>query len=136
MNISASAVNNTEIPSANQAPADIKPGVVPSLPGTKKVQAPTQVEKRTDDVKNAETTSKETQLTREDVEEMVEALEEMTKTLQTKLNFSINESTNDVVVRVLDKDTEEVIKQFPPEELLELQEKMQDLTGFLFNADA
>ncbi len=74
-------------------------------------------------------------ITREDVEATVEALKEMTATLQTKMDFSINESTNSLVVKVVDQDTEKVIKQFPAEELLELQEKMQDLTGFLFTVD-
>ena len=135
MDISANAVTNTEGPGTNRVPADIKPGVVPSLSEVKTAQEAKEVEKRGEDLRNAEKINN-TQLTRDDVQEMVEALEEMTKTLQTKLNFSINEGTNDVVVKVLDKDTDEVIKQFPPEELLELQEKMQDLTGFLFNADA
>ena len=135
MDISVNAVANTEVPGANQAPANIKPGGVPSLSEVQKVQAAKEVEKRAEELKNIETVN-DTRLTRADVEEMVEALEELTQTLQTKLNFSINEGTNDIVVKVLDKDTDEVIKQFPPEELLELQEKMQDLTGFLFNADA
>lgn len=76
-----------------------------------------------------------TKMSRDEVEEMVEGLKDLTQTLQTKLNFSINESTNDVVVKILEKDTDKIIKQFPPEELLELQEKMLDLTGFLFDAD-
>ncbi len=83
-----------------------------------------------------ESESQVQEITREDVEEMVDALKEMTATLQTKMDFSINEGTNSLVVKVLEQDTEKVIKQFPPEELLELQEKMQDLTGFLFSTDA
>lgn len=70
---------------------------------------------------------------KEDVEEMVEVLKDLTETLQTKLNFSVNDSTNDIVVKVIDRETDEVIRQIPPEELLKLQEKMQDLTGFLLN---
>ena len=75
-------------------------------------------------------------LTREETEELVEALEDLAETIQTKLNFSINEPTNDIVVKIMDKDTDTIIKQFPAEELLELQEKMIDLAGFLFNTDA
>lgn len=72
-------------------------------------------------------------ISREDVEEMVEALKDLTETLQTKLNFSVDEGTNDIVVKVIDRDTDTVIKQIPPESMLELQEKMQDLTGFLLS---
>ncbi len=73
------------------------------------------------------------QISRQDVEEMVEALKDLTETLQTKLNFSVDEGTNDIVVKVIDKDTDTVIRQFPPEAMLELQEKMQDLSGFLLS---
>jgi flagellar protein FlaG len=78
----------------------------------------------------------EQQITKKDIEDTVDALKEMTTTLQTKMDFSINQETNRLVVKVVDQDTEKVIRQFPPEELLELQEKMIDLTGFLFSADA
>ncbi|HCY85164.1 MAG TPA: flagellar biosynthesis protein FlaG [Desulfobacteraceae bacterium] len=74
-------------------------------------------------------------LSREETEELVETLEDLAETIQTKLNFSIHETTNDYVVKIMDKETDTVIKQFPSEELLELQEKMIDLTGFLFDAD-
>ncbi len=76
---------------------------------------------------------KPSQVSREDVENMVEALKDLTETLQTKLNFSVDLGTNDIVVKVIDSDTNQVIRQIPPESLLELQEKMQDLTGFLLS---
>jgi len=74
-------------------------------------------------------------LTREDVEEMVEALEDFANTVQTRLNFSIDDGTEDVVVKIMDKETDEVIKQFPAEEILKLREKMQDLSGLLFSTN-
>lgn len=76
---------------------------------------------------------KPSEISVEDVEEMVEALKELTQTLQTKLNFSVDAGTKNIVVKVIDKDTDEVIKQIPPESLLKLQETMQDLTGFLLS---
>jgi flagellar protein FlaG len=76
---------------------------------------------------------KPSKISRKDVEGMVDALKDLTQTLQTKLNFSVDEGTNDIVVKVIDKNTDKVIRQIPPEELLKLQEKMQDLTGFLLS---
>ncbi len=84
----------------------------------------------------AEKPVKPAQISRSDVEEMVEALKDLTETLQTSINFSVDEGTNDIVVKVIEKGTDKVIRQIPPEELLELQEKMQDLTGFLFDSNA
>ncbi len=89
-------------------------------------------------VNRAERPIKPAQISRSDVEQMVEALKDLTETLQTKtsLNFSVDEGTNDIVVKVVERGTDKVIRQIPPEELLELQEKMQDLTGFLFDSNA
>ena len=76
---------------------------------------------------------KPSEIKKEDVEGMVEALKDFSETLQTKLNFSVDDGTNSIVVKVIERDTDKVIRQIPPEEMLELQEKMQDLTGFLLN---
>ncbi|MCG8565342.1 MAG: flagellar protein FlaG [Desulfobacterales bacterium] len=78
---------------------------------------------------------KPAQISRNDVDEMVEALQDLAETLNTSMNFSVNENTNDIVVQIIDKETKEVIRQIPPEELLEIQEKMMDLTGFLLNKE-
>ena len=83
----------------------------------------------------SETSGNQAKLTRKDVEEMVEALEDFANTVQTRLNFTIDDDTEDVVVKIMDKETNEVIKQFPAEEILELREKMQDLTGLLFSTN-
>ena len=86
-------------------------------------------------VDDAEKPVKPAQISRKDVDEMVEALQELTATLNTSMNFSVNESTNNIVVKIIDSETDEVIRQIPPEELLAIQEKMQDLTGFLLNRE-
>lgn len=126
MEITGNAAVNTETANVSQAS---------SVSKAETVQAELELDtaQETSQIQESETQVQE--ISREDVEEMVVALKEMTATLQTKMNFSINEGTNSLVVKVLEQDTEKVIKQFPPEELLELQEKMQDLTGFLFSAD-
>jgi flagellar protein FlaG len=78
---------------------------------------------------------KPAQISRQDIDEMVDALKDLTETLQTTLNFSVDEGTNNIVVKIIEKDTDKVIRQIPPEELLDLQEKMQDLTGFLLSKE-
>ncbi|OQC24905.1 MAG: flagellar protein FlaG [Deltaproteobacteria bacterium ADurb.Bin072] len=47
------------------------------------------------------------------------------------IQFSIDESSRDIVVRVVDKDTGEVIREVPPESIQKLREKMAELTGLL-----
>ncbi len=127
MEITGNAAVNAETAAVSQASSVSKTEPVRTELDTVQEPKPAQAQ---------ESEAQVQEITREDVEEMVDALKEMTATLQTKMDFSINEGTNSLVVKVLEQDTEKVIKQFPPEELLELQEKMQDLTGFLFSTDA
>jgi len=47
------------------------------------------------------------------------------------IRFSIDDSSKDVVVKVVDKDTGEVIKQFPPEQVLKLRERLSEMSGLL-----
>lgn len=53
------------------------------------------------------------------------------KNHRTKCEFSYHEETNRVSIKVMDKDTEEVIREIPPEETLEMIEKMWELAGLL-----
>lgn len=73
------------------------------------------------------------QMSSEDVKEMVESFQELSETIQTKLSFSVHEENNEIVVKIFDKESEELIRQFPSEEMLALQDKMSDLAGFLFD---
>lgn len=40
--------------------------------------------------------------------------------LNQKLSFSIDENTGKTVIKILDKQTDEVVKQFPPQEFLDM----------------
>ena len=52
---------------------------------------------------------------------------------KTRCEFSYHEETRRVSIKVLDKDTEEVIREIPPEESLEMLEKMWELAGILID---
>lgn len=91
-------------------------------------------------VKEAEkanqTSQAASQLSTQDVTEILESFQEFSQAIQTKLNFSVHEENNEIIVRVVDKETNQLIRQFPSDEMLDLQDKMRDLAGFLLNADA
>lgn len=74
------------------------------------------------------------QMTTRDVKEVLESFQELSNTIQTKLNFTVHEENNAIVIKVLDKESNELIRQFPTDEMLNLQDKMRDMAGFLFNA--
>jgi flagellar protein FlaG len=49
----------------------------------------------------------------------------------TRCEFSYHEETRRVSIKVMDKETEEVIREIPPEKTLEMIEKMWELVGLL-----
>lgn len=50
---------------------------------------------------------------------------------KTSCQFQYHEETNRVSIKVIDKDTEEVIREIPSEEALELIQKMWEMAGIL-----
>ncbi|MFA9377116.1 MAG: flagellar protein FlaG [Lachnotalea sp.] len=49
----------------------------------------------------------------------------------TEAIFGIHEATNRVTIKIIDKDTKEVIKEIPPEKTLEMIAKVWELAGIL-----
>ena len=66
-------------------------------------------------------------------EAVVKSLESYMNALQTSLGFEVNADTDRVVVTITNRETKEVIRQIPPEELVSLQERMKELTGIIFS---
>lgn len=50
---------------------------------------------------------------------------------RTKCEFSYHEGTKRVSIKIMDEETNEVIREIPPEETLEMVEKMWELAGIL-----
>lgn len=100
-----------------------------------KLQSVQRSVENTETKENKESTNKASghQMSTEEVKEVVESFQEMSETIQTKLSFSVDEENNEIVVKIFDKESEELIRQFPSDEMLSLQDKMSDLAGFLFD---
>jgi flagellar protein FlaG len=49
------------------------------------------------------------------------------------LHFSVHETTGRTVVRVVDKETEKLIREIPPEEFLNLAAKLDEMIGIIFD---
>ncbi|WP_432407124.1 flagellar protein FlaG [Wukongibacter sp. M2B1] len=50
-----------------------------------------------------------------------------------KFEFSINEETNDVIVKVINKETDELIREIPSEKILDMVAKMMELAGLFID---
>ena len=50
-----------------------------------------------------------------------------------RLNFNVHEATNRVMVTVYDTNTDEVLREIPPESRLDVLARMQEFVGLLFD---
>jgi uncharacterized FlaG/YvyC family protein len=65
-------------------------------------------------------------------EAVEQANRRLAKEFNTHMRFSVDDSTEQLVVQVIDGQTEEVVRQFPPEEVLSRLQAMEDLKGLIF----
>ena len=52
-------------------------------------------------------------------------------TENTKAVFGMNEATNRVTIKIVDKDTEEIIKEFPAEKTLDMIARVWEMAGIM-----
>lgn len=65
---------------------------------------------------------------------MKRAVEEVNrKAKNSELIFGIHDATNRVTIKVVDKGTKEVIREFPPEETLDMIAKVWELAGIMID---
>lgn len=82
------------------------------------------------DRQNAGTDAKEQQQTAND--KIKKAVEQLNKSMpHSEAIFGIHEDTNRVMIKIIDKDTKELIREFPPEETLDMIAKVWELAGIL-----
>lgn len=70
------------------------------------------------------------------LEKLVDKLSQQFQNRNTSLNFSIDDKTKSLVVKVIDSESEKIIRQIPPEEVLAIRERIQELLGALFDKEA
>ncbi len=108
----------------NQAPAD----VVDIKPGSS-----ISAQKATDTV---ETGGNSSIVTESVSEETVVQLNQIVQSIQRELQFTINENSGETVITVVDRQTSEVIRQIPSEEILMIRENLESLKGVIFSSKA
>jgi flagellar protein FlaG len=65
--------------------------------------------------------------------DIVADLEKISVAFNKKLKFEINHQSSDVTVKVIDPETDKVIKELPPKELQRLHSRLKETIGFLFD---
>lgn len=84
----------------------------------------------TNEETNAETDSEaQRQATNEKIKKAVEQLNKNMP--NSEAIFGIHDKTNRVTIKIVDKDSKEVIKEFPPEKTLDMIAKVWEMAGIL-----
>lgn len=72
----------------------------------------------------------------ENTVDLVEKLRSQMQHIQRDLSFSIDDSSGDVVVRVIDGESGKIVRQIPSEEILRLTERLDEMRSLLFEGKA
>jgi flagellar protein FlaG len=76
----------------------------------------------------AQEKAKEQALSTKDMQEMVDKLNESQELSSRNLSFNVDQEAGRTVIKVLDSESGDVIRQIPSEELVELAKRMQEQT--------
>lgn len=71
-----------------------------------------------------------------DLKAALRDLERVSAAFNRRLAFSVNEKLGRVVVKVLDANTDKVVREIPPEELQHVYERIREVIGILFDEEA
>jgi flagellar protein FlaG len=72
----------------------------------------------------------------EDLKTMIRELQRVSETFNRRLSFSLNEKLGQVVVKIIDNDTDKVVREIPPVELQRCDERIREVLGLLFDKSA
>ncbi|MDR2608699.1 MAG: flagellar protein FlaG, partial [Treponema sp.] len=68
-----------------------------------------------------------------ELSEAVAELERVSSAFNKRLQFVVDHRSQEITVKVIDKETDKVIKELPPEELKRLHSALKETIGFLFD---
>ena len=70
-----------------------------------------------------------------ELRQFAEALEGVTQRLNRDIRMDVDDDTGRVVAQIIDRETREVLRQVPLQELLDIASRLNDLVGLLFDVE-
>jgi uncharacterized FlaG/YvyC family protein len=71
-----------------------------------------------------------------DVQRAIETLNKIAEAQQKDVSFSVDKESESTVIKVVRTKTGELIKQFPPEEILAMRARIRNQTSWFFDSKA
>jgi len=95
------------------------------------------ITKKLQQAEKAEAERKQAEAERRLTEQMLEELEQDIESIHNiGLRFAKHDATGRTIVTVLDKESNEVIREIPSKDILDLAAKMEEMVGFLLDKKA
>ncbi len=69
---------------------------------------------------------------KEELDGVVSDINKVVQTLQRDLQFSLDEKNGGTILRVLDRETNDTIREIPSAEIRALRERMREVSGIIF----
>jgi len=106
-----------------------------SFPKEQRLESPPPVSlDRKEVLERKEATQSENQENKTlDLKKTVSDLEKISLAFNRRLKFIIDLDSKELIVKVIDNETDKVIKVLPPEELQRLHHRIRETMGFLFD---
>ncbi len=64
---------------------------------------------------------------------IAETMDSYVQSIQRDLKIKVDEKTGRIMVKVISKESGKVIREIPPEEMLDLAARIEEMTGILFD---
>jgi flagellar protein FlaG len=78
-------------------------------------------------------TSAREEIPREEVEKATEKLNRLLGLFEKRMKFEIHEDSNRIMVKIIDKKTDEVLNEIPPEKILDMLSSFSDYVGLILD---
>jgi len=70
------------------------------------------------------------------LDDMVSELNNLVRELHRELQFSVDDKSGETIIKVVDRETDEVVRQIPSEEVVRLRQRLQEAAGTIFQDSA
>ena len=72
---------------------------------------------------------------RDDLKEKIEDMNSIVETLEEQLSFKLHDKTDRMMTQVINIETKEIIKEMPPEEMLDLAARIHEMVGLIIDEE-
>tara|TARA_B100000809_G_scaffold115908_1_gene114065 strand:+ start:245 stop:658 length:414 start_codon:yes stop_codon:yes gene_type:complete len=135
-----SAINTSMVNSVNVNRADNTEKYIQAADSTAINNSVVEIQaekKKTESVNNSDNLAAQEKgmITSEQLERVAQKLQDFVGEMNKGLEFSVDKDSGRDVIKVIDKNSGDLIKQYPTEEVLDLVAKLSEATGNFINTD-